>query len=437
MTNKNKINIQMSWDKEVIPAKTESKRSLLIELTANSDLSSKKKARRPVNLALVIDRSGSMRGSPIAAAKSAVMQIADQLNSKDRLSLVSFDNEVETHFSNVKMDNKGSDYVKSLVSEIYARATTDLSGGWFAGAKCATEAIDEGSFKNGFVIVLSDGLANEGIQDPRELNIHASELASRGIQTSSIGIGAHYSPLQLDALAEGGRGRLHDTETAEDIIDVVLGELGEIGNTIAHNIKLNIHHPSSVELKCLSKMKAIKSGNFYQISIGNLQLNQTKSIAFLASIGKYIKDSNLPFESHITWDEVETGEENESSVFNSTLNVVSIAEEKRTEINTAVVQKVADLWEASMAYESLILNEQNQFDDASNLYANNSMKFSLIVDSLEDSDIRKDRFNSMQKKVAKQWQGRSKRSSYNFVKKMSMSEPDLRKRDAGSWNDEF
>jgi hypothetical protein len=59
------------------------------------------------------------------------------------------------------------------------------------------------------------------------------------------------------------------------------------------------------------------------------------------------------------------------------------------------------------------------------------------VDSLEDSDIRKDRFNSMQKKVAKQWQGRSKRSSYNFVKKMSMSEPDLRQRDAGSWNDEF
>jgi hypothetical protein len=41
------------------------------------------------------------------------------------------------------------------------------------------------------------------------------------------------------------------------------------------------------------------------------------------------------------------------------------------------------------------------------------------------------------KKVAKQWQGRSKRSSYNFVKKMSMSEPDLRQRDAGSWNDEF
>ena len=90
-----------------------------------------------------------------------------------------------------------------------------------------------------------------------------------------------------------------------------------------------------------------------------------------------------------------------------------------------------------MAYESLILNEQNQFNDASNLYADNSMKFSLIVDSLEDSDIRKDRFNSMQKKVAKQWQGRSKRSSYNFVKKMSMSEPDLRQRDAGSWNDEF
>ena len=90
-----------------------------------------------------------------------------------------------------------------------------------------------------------------------------------------------------------------------------------------------------------------------------------------------------------------------------------------------------------MAYESLILNEQNQFDDASNLYANNSMKFSLIVDSLEDSDVRKDRFNSMQKKVAKQWQGRSKRFSYNLVKKMARSETDLRQKDLGNWNDEL
>ena len=437
MTNKSNINLKLSWDKDVIPAKTETERSLLIELKANESSINKKKERQAVNLALVIDRSGSMQGSPIEAAKSAAIQIAEKLNSQDRLSLVTFDSEVDMLFSNVQMNEEGSSYAKGLISEIYAGGTTNLSGGWFEGARCVTKAIDEGAFKNGFVMVLSDGMANDGIQDPNELNNHASELASRGVQSSSIGIGAHYSPLQLDALAEGGRGRLHHTETADDIIDVVLGELGEIGNTVAKNIKLNIHHPDSVQLKCLSKMKFIKSGNYFQIKVGNLQLEQTKSIALISSINKYLEGSKVTFESHITWEDIETGEVHESPVTNSTLKVVSKIESEKTSIDNEVVKKVADIWEASIAYESIIFNEQNQFERASSLYDDNSIAFGYMVDSLVDSDARINRFNSAQKKVSKIWQGRSKRGAYSSMKKCVMSEPDLRQRDPGSWHDDI
>ena len=99
MTKKSNINIEMSWDKIVVPAKTNTERSLLIELRADSDSKIKKKDRPPVNLALVIDRSGSMDGRPIEAAKIAASQIVEKLNPKDCLSLVSFDDEVITHFS--------------------------------------------------------------------------------------------------------------------------------------------------------------------------------------------------------------------------------------------------------------------------------------------------------------------------------------------------
>ena len=437
MTNKSNINIQMSWDKLVVPAKTNTERSLLIELSADSDSKIKKIDRPPVNLALVVDRSGSMDGSPIEAAKIAASQIVEKLNQKDCLSLVSFDDEVITHFSNVKMDIEGCNHAKQMISELYARGMTDLSGGWFEGAKCATEAIDEGGFSNGYVIVLSDGMANHGITDPKELKMHATELASRGIQTSSIGIGANYSPLQLDALAEGGEGRLHDTETADDIIDVVLGELGEIGNTIARNLKLYIHSPRGVQFECLSKMQGHRSGNFFQIDIGSLQLNQTKSVALLTKVGEFPNGNDLSFKAHTTWEELETGKQNESSVVNSTLKVVTLKKAESAAINSTVVKKVADLWEASLAYQAMIFNEQNRFGRASRIYDDNMESYDLLINSLEDSDARIDRLNAAQKKVSAPWKGRSKRASYNLSKKMMMSEPDLRHRKTGNWHDQL
>ena len=439
MTKKNNINIDMSWDKQVVSSKSKSKseRSLLIDIKANNEEEKSTKKRPPVNLALVIDRSGSMDGPPINAAKSAVIQIAEKLSSKDRLSLVSFDYEVDTHFINMKMDDKGKSDAKALVSEIYARGSTDLAGGWFEGARCATRAIDKGEFKDGYVVILSDGRANQGIQDPIDLKVHASELSTRGIQTTSVGIGEYYSPLQLDALAEGGLGRLHHTDTAEDIVDVILGELGEIGSTIAKNIKLNIHHPQHVELKCLSKMENQKLGNAYQINVGNLQQNQTKSVALLSVFDQFDIGTDLSFEAHICWDDVKTGKHHESPVINSSLKVVSSKEAEQASINTAVVQKIADLWEASMAYESMILNEQNRFDKASSIFDDNMTSYSLCVDSLIDSEDRIDRLLSTQNKVSSPWAGRTKRASYNLSKKMMMSEKDLRHKDTGDWHGQF
>ena len=436
MTKQNNININVSWDKQVIAAENKCERSLLIDLTGEVDLKTKHKERHPVNLAIVIDCSGSMEGAPIEAAKSAAKQITEKLTQKDRLSIVTFDSKVETHFSNIRMDESGTSYAKGVISEIYTRGMTNLSGGWFEGAKCATKAIDQGDFNDGFVVILSDGMANRGITHPKELHMHAAELSSRGIQTTSIGIGAHYSPLQLDALAQGGQGRLHDTETAEDIIDVVLGELGEIGNTIAKNVKLHIHYPGSVELKCLSKLKGEKSKNYYNIDIGNLQLNQTRSIALLTEILDQCLGHSVSFEVHVTWDDINTGERLESKVAISSIKVVSVDEADSVNINTKVVQKVADLWEASLAYEAMMFNEEGRFDMASSLYESNKMSYNIIVNSLEDSGERMDRFKSVHRKVNSPWMGRSKRASINMSKKMMMNESNLVERDSGEWYDQ-
>ena len=435
MIKENKMNIEMRWDKLVVPTETPCERNLLIELTALGQLKEKKKDRPPVNLALVIDRSGSMQGTYIEAAKIAAMGISDQLTNKDRLSLVSFDDKVITHFSNLSMDSKGRRRAKNTITELYTGCTTNLSAGWFEGAHCVTEAIDEGSFQKGHVLVLSDGLANVGIEDPEKLKMHAQELASRGVYTSAAGIGADYSPLQLDALAEGGEGRLHDTETAEDIIDVVLGELGEISNTVARHVSLFIRSPMGVRLECLSSTREFKSGNFLGIPLGMMQLNRMKTVALLTEVSELSKGKELPFEAYVIWEDVDSGEQLRSATVNSVLRVVSAREAEKTKVDTEVVRKLADLREASMAYKGMILNEQHNYDAANMLYKSDLESFSEMVGSLEDGDDRVNRHKLAGKRMAREWKGRSKRESFDLAKKKMLNEPDLRQKDSGNWHD--
>ncbi len=435
MIKKNKMNIEMRWDKLVLPAETCSERNLLIELTALGQAKQKNKKRPPVNLALVIDRSGSMEGTYIEAAKIAAKGIANRLTTRDRLSLVSFDDEIITHFSNLSMDSVGRRRAKSTIAELYARGSTNLSAGWFEGANCVTEAIDDDNFQNGHVLVLSDGMANVGIKDPEELNMHAQELASRGVYTSAAGIGAHYSPLQLDALAEGGAGRLHDTETAEDIIDVVLGELGEISNTVARHVSLFIRSPRGVRLECLSSTREFKSGNFLGIPLGMMQLNRMKTVALLTEVSELSKGKELPFEAYVTWEDVDSGEQHQSVTVNSVLQVVSTREAEKTEVNTEVVRKLADLREASMAYKGMILNEQHNYDAANMLYKSDLESFSEMVGSLEDGDDRVSRHKLAGKRMAREWKGRSKLKSFDLAKKKMLNEQELLRKDSGNWHD--
>ena len=109
----------------------------------------------------------------------------------------------------------------------------------------------------------------------------------------------------------------------------------------------------------------------------------------------------------------------------------------KAKINKKVIRKVADLWEASLAYEAMMFNEEGRFDMASSLFESNKMSYNMIIDPLEDSGERLDRFQSAHRKVNSPWMGRSKRASINMSKKMMMGESSLLKRDTGEWYDEI
>ena len=166
-----------------------------------------------------------------------------------------------------------------------------------------------------------------------------------------------------------------------------------------------------------------------------MQLNRQKTVALLTELSEFSKGKELPFEAYITWEDVDSGEQLRSATVNSVLRVVSAREAEKTKVDTEVVRKFADLWEASTAYQGMILNEQLNYDGANMLYKSNLESFSKMVGSLEDSESRVSRHKLAGKRMGREWKGRSKLKSFDLAKKKMLNEQELLRKDSGNWHD--
>src|SRR6478752_6448249 len=142
--------------------------------------------RPPINVALVLDRSGSMSGTPLAAAREAAARFASFLTGHDRLSIVAFDDQVRTIFGPVQ-----------------AGGSTNLSGGWLKGRKLVEKDLVEGTNR---VVLLTDGQANVGVIDPAKLVGLAQAGVAKGVSTTCIGFGAGFNEDLLEPMASAGAG---------------------------------------------------------------------------------------------------------------------------------------------------------------------------------------------------------------------------------------
>jgi len=139
--------------------------------------------RRPLSIALVLDRSGSMAGRKLSVAKRCASWVAERLGPKDELALVTYDDEVRL-LTPLTPVNGG---LRRTIQGIRPGGQTNLSGGWLKGLEALCGADDHGVRK---VLLLSDGLANVGITDRGTLAGLAAEARAQGIGTTTVGFGA-------------------------------------------------------------------------------------------------------------------------------------------------------------------------------------------------------------------------------------------------------
>lgn len=264
------ISCRAELDRGVLPA--EQKVTAVIKVTLDAPPPPEKKERPPVNLCLVLDRSGSMSGQKIEKAKSAALEAVRRLSAKDMVSLVIFDHEVETLVPAQSAAN--SEWIESRIREITSRGNTAIYGGVSQGA--AELRKNAGGRYVSRIVLMSDGLANVGPSSPDDLGRLGASLLKEGISVTTVGVGTDYNEDLMTKLAQNSDGNTYFVEDSKDLPRIFAAELGDVLSVVAREVKVIIQCTDGVRPLRVIGRDGIVSGNNVELYMNQLYGGQEK-----------------------------------------------------------------------------------------------------------------------------------------------------------------
>lgn len=198
--------------------------------------------RPPANIAIVLDKSGSMAGDKIAAAREAAIAALSHLGGDDIISVITYDTTVNVLVPATRFTDREAIY--RLIRGIQADGSTALFAGVSKGADELHKFMSKERVNR--IVLLSDGQANVGPSSPGELADLGSSYGREGIAVTTIGLGSDYNEDLMSHLAVMSNGRHYFARESAELAGVFDKEFGDVMKIVAQEVVLEIECAAGV-----------------------------------------------------------------------------------------------------------------------------------------------------------------------------------------------
>ena len=264
---------------------------LNLTLQAEETAASNSGEPRNVDLVIVLDRSGSMKGRKIDDARQAVLKLLSSLGAKDRFALVTYSDGVQIASSLLNVTRKNQQLMESAVSRVRVGGGTNLGAGLQAGINLL------GSFDRNTnaakVILISDGLANKGITDVQTLSGIAAVAVEKEFAVSTVGVGDEFNEYLMTAIADQGTGSYYYLENPAAFAEVFQKEFHDTRTSIVNNLKIQIPLKDGISLVDAAGYPINHKNGHAFFHPGSLHSGQTRKLYLTLRVPT---DSNRNFE---------------------------------------------------------------------------------------------------------------------------------------------
>lgn len=196
--------------------------------------------RTPINLCMVIDRSGSMLGDKIDQVKQAVNHVLDQLEADDYISVVLFNERSLVALPAQHIQNL--DQLKARVNGLQAEGGTSMAKGMKDGLNELKK--HTGPTRISRMILLTDGQTWEDEDDCRHL---ASDAKLDEVSITALGIGEDWNESLLDDIARNSTGRADYIDTPDKIVALFQEEVQQMQDVAVQGVKVSLRLSKDVQ----------------------------------------------------------------------------------------------------------------------------------------------------------------------------------------------